>query len=178
MALTTFQSSVRSAALNGTKDYCRQDFRRQEGKKMYQATDDDLPEYLFNDRALPEPPKIDPRKRAEVAVLAHYPEIRAKRLRKQEQALRKAQSEEVQLQEKKVFVKLSKKLQMWDWLLSLEKTCPIMRQAEAVYITQMLEKFRRYTPYGVKWITKKQYEWLKFISVSYLRIPNDTRKTT
>jgi len=144
----------------------------------YQATDDDLPEYLFNDRALPEPPKIDPRKRAEAAVLAHYPEIRAKQLKKEEQALRKAQSEGVQLQEKKVYVKLSKKLQMWDWLLSLERTCPIMRKPEADYIVQMLAKFRKYTPYGVKWITKKQYEWLKFISVSYLRIPNDTRKTT
>jgi hypothetical protein len=137
----------------------------------YNATDDDLPDF-FRDGSLPKPPKKDVRKVAEQAVLHHYPQIAEKQQRREARALAKAQRDGVRLQERKQYVKRAKKLQMWDWLRGLKVSFPIMRQREREFYEGMLLKFEKYTAYNVKWVTENQYQWLKNISTTYLRVPH------
>jgi len=137
----------------------------------YDATDEDLPDFLFDKSKLPEPAAIDPRKRAEIAVQAHYPALSEKQRKREERALKRAEREGEGLEDAKVFVKRAKKIQMWDWLLGLEQTFPAMNFRERDFCEVLLKKFRKYTPYGVKWVTEKQFQWLKTIAATYVRLP-------
>jgi SAS complex subunit 4-like protein len=140
----------------------------------YQATDDDLPDIFFTDgrgRHVPESQGIDPRKRAEIAVQLHYPAISAKQKRREERAMKRHERETAEgIQDRKVYVKLSRKLQMYDWLRGLEVSFPIMQARERDFCEKLLAQFRKYTPYSVKWITRKQYDWLHQISATYLLV--------
>lgn len=148
----------------------------------YIASDDDLPELFF----LSKDEKIVTKERETTAatraaaVLAHYPEIRVKpgQRRRQEAALRSEREISVG-KEKKEFIKIGKKCQMWDWLCALfeRETIGQVRaeNSDAVmkFLSELYAKFYRYTPHGVKWVTRKQYDWLKHIACQYLKVPNE-----
>ncbi len=147
----------------------------------YIATDDDLPSIFWRE---PESPGTDEdhgakplkeRSRA-VAVSVHYPEIKIPRRVQQRRDAALRAEREVSLHERKIFIKLSKKLQMWDWLCSMlepDVVVKIRNQAELGFVTQLYAKFFRYTPYKLKWVTRKQYDWLKYIASQYLKVPNE-----
>ena len=136
----------------------------------YEATDDDLPDFFYDATKVPERSKVDPLKRAEIAVQAHYPAIHEKQRKREERLLRRAKREGNGLRDKKIYVKQAKKLQMWDWLLSLQ-TGQKFYGKEAIFCTELYDKFKKYTPYHVKWITENQFQFLKSIAAKYLRIP-------
>src|SRR6266566_9655294 len=86
----------------------------------YSATDDDLPEVFWpgGDK----PPDSKSLAEASVraaAIMLHYPEIRIKASQQKRREASLRSEREVSLNDKKVFIKLSKKIQMWDWLRGL-----------------------------------------------------------
>ena len=143
----------------------------------YTATDDDLPAIFWQKpkAGKDEAGAMTQAERA-VAVSLHYPAIKVSRRQQQrcEAALRSER--EVSLQDRKVFIKLSKKLQMWDWLCGLlepETIIRIQNRQELTFVTQLYAKFFRYQPNKLKWVTRKQYDWLKYIACQYLKVPNE-----
>lgn len=150
----------------------------------YIATDDDLPELFFlpaGDHGKSSVAARDVSSAARAAaVMAHYPEIRVKpgQRRRQEAAIRSEREISVG-KDKKVFIKLGKKCQMWDWLRGLfdaetigqvraENSDQVMR-----FLSELYAKFYRYTPEGAKWVTRKQYDWLRHIACQYLKVPHE-----
>ena len=98
-----------------------------------------------------------------------------KRQQQRREAVNRSERE-VSLEDKKVYVKIAKKLQMWSWLRGMfepDTIVKVRRQRELIFLTQLYAKFYRYTPYKVKWITRKQYDWLKWIACQYLKVPNE-----
>ncbi len=143
--------------------------------KDYHATDDDLPDIFRvpsdGNSGCPNPDNESSIARV-AAVQLHYPEIRLKKdQRRADRIMRRHEREGIQLQDRKQYIKLGKKLQMFDWLSVLEISFPIMRDIERNFCEQLLAKFRQYTPYAVKWVTRKQYDWLLQISAQYLPVP-------
>lgn len=146
----------------------------------YIANDEDLPEIFFRK---PNAASGDSNWRAvsqtarSTAVQLHYPEIRVSKSQQRRRAAALRYEHEVSLQDRKVYVKLSKKLQMWSWLTNLFEAETITHIGEEQgprvlsFLTQMYAKFYRYTPYKCKWVTAKQYEWLKHIACQYLKVP-------
>jgi len=144
----------------------------------YIATDDDLPLIFWHE---PESPRTDDsggagtlkeRNRA-AGVILHYPEIKIPRRQQQRREAAIRSERKVSLQDRKVFIKLSKKLQMWDWLCSLLESDTIVKihnQKELAFVTQLYAKFFRYQPHKLKWVTRKQYNWLKYIACQYLKV--------
>ena len=151
----------------------------------YIPTDDDLPELFFLPANSSGSSGVEARSVSgaarSAAVLAHYPEIRVKARQQQRREAANRSEREISIgsKDRKVFIKLGKKCQMWDWLRGLfEKEIIGQVRAEnsdAVmdFLSKLYAKFYRYTPYGVKWITRKQYDWLRYIACQYLKVPNE-----
>jgi tRNA splicing ligase len=140
----------------------------------YQATDDDLPDNFWEGVTKDDPLTQSSENARRAAVLFHYPEIRvpASQQRRREAAIRSER--EFSLTERKVYVKISKKLQMWDWLQHLFEPDTIVKienANELRFLTATYARFYRYTPFAVKWVTRKQYEWLRHIACQYLKVP-------
>jgi hypothetical protein len=151
----------------------------------YIATDDDLPDLFFLPAGDQGKGSVEARRESgaarAAAVLAHYPEIRIKARRRQRQEAAIKSEREISLggNDKKVFIKLGKKCQMWDWLRGLFEAEIIgqirAENGDAVlkFLSEMYAKFYRYSPQGVKWVTRKQYDWLQHIACQYLKVPNE-----
>ncbi len=150
----------------------------------YLANDDDLPELFFLPTASAgKNSGVAARDDAvrSAAVLAHYPEIRVKARQQQRRDAANRSERDIQIgnKDRKVFVKIGKKCQMWDWLRGLFEKDTIgqvrAENSDAVmqFLTQLYAKFYRYSPHGVKWVTRKQYDWLRHIACQYLRVPNE-----
>ncbi len=153
------------------------------GDSSYVATDEDLPEIFWQNGKVPMPDgqqtgSPDAAVRS-AAVMLHYPEIRIKASQRNRREAALRSEREVSLEDKKVFVKLSKKVQMWDWLRGLFEADTIgqvhAENSDAVmdFLTRMYAKFYRYSPYKCKWVTRKQYDWLQHIACHYLKVPNE-----
>lgn len=145
----------------------------------YVATDDDLPDIFWQESKRLDLPVNNcmSEKSHAVAVLLHYPEIRISKSQQRRRAAALRSEREFSLTERKVFVKLSKKCQMWDWLKTLFDGNTIgqirAKQGDKTvsFLTQLYAKFYRYTPYKIKWITEKQYQWTKHIACQYIKVP-------
>ena len=139
----------------------------------YHATDDDLPDILREDtpRSAPVPPREDLQRA--VAAQVHFPAVSASLTRKQQRDLDRDRRESKRnpLGKRKQYVKIGKKVQMYDWLRTLEPDFRDMDAGEARFCVSLLYKFRHYTVYRVKWITQPQYEWLRNIAEKYLKLP-------
>ena len=140
----------------------------------YIATDNDLPE-IFWQKPEAQKDKVRTMTQAEraAAVSLHYPAIKVSRRQQQRREAALRSEHEVSLQDRKVFIKLSKKLQMWDWLCGLLEPDTIVKihnQKELAFVTQLYAKFFRYQPHKLKWVTRKQYNWLKYIACQYLKV--------
>lgn len=138
----------------------------------YIATDDDLPSIFWPDGPQRDARRVNDESWRGIALQVHFPYIKTRRQIAREQRALAADAKERQQPDRKIYVKLAKKQQMFQWLMSLEKTIPGMDRNEADFCSKLLVKFRRYSPARVKWITAKQYEWLKFIGTRYIHIPN------
>jgi hypothetical protein len=147
----------------------------------YHATDDDLPDILREDtpRSAPVPPREDLQRA--VAAQVHFP-ASAPLTRKQQRDLDRDRSESQRdpLGKRKQYVKLGKKVQMYDWLRWLEEynmsgsgesQFPTMTNWEHEFCESLLARFRKYTVYRVKWVTIKQYNALRQIAEKYLKLP-------
>ena len=143
----------------------------------YTATDDDLPAIFWQKRKARKD-VVGTMTQAEraAAVSLHYPAIKVSRRQQQRREAALRSEREVSLQDRKVFIKLSKKLQMWDWLCGLlepDTIVKIQNRQELTFVTQLYAKFFRYQPNKLKWVTRKQYDWLKYIACQYLKVPHE-----
>ena len=141
----------------------------------YRATDDDLPDVFWSGKPQVSKYPPDEELRSVIAAQLHYPEI--KLTRKQQRDLdrdRRESSHNPLGGDRKKFVRLPKKQQMFDCLRDLEATFPAMDTRERQFCEQMLAKFRKYTPVLAKWVTEKQYRWCNFIAGKYLKLPRRT----
>lgn len=138
-------------------------------QSKYEATDDDLPDLFFGKHVKQGTVTLPSEKEIQVAL--HYPSVEwrsPKRIRHEEREARKA--EKAGDPNRKQFIKSDKKRQMNSWLEALDEQRPVMNPWEIGFVIRLLEKFRKYYP-EVKWITIKQYEALKHIAVSCLKLP-------
>lgn len=135
--------------------------------------DSDLPAIFWPDGSAPKCETKNSELSREVAIQVHYPVFvkSQKRETQERRALDRDRKESV-LAEQKSFVRLGKKQQMFDWLIALENTFPGMDERERDFCRKLLDRFRKYGIVKTKWITKKQYDWLKFISTRYICLPN------
>ncbi len=141
-------------------------------EKPYIATDDDLPPNMWPGFVESQnKPSTDEQKRREAAVALHYPEIRVKQEARRAERIMRANRRSEQQGDRKVYLKLAKKCQMFDWLSGLKVAFPIMRPQERQFCESLLKKFMKYSPARAKWITRAQYDWLKWIASQYLMVP-------
>lgn len=139
----------------------------------YEATDDDLPEELFSDKPISE--KLKERDSG-IAAQVFYPVIKEIKLtRRQERSLK--EDREGSREDRRIQIRIGKKRQMYEWLKSIEsyQLFGAMDDGEKSFCYKILEKFNKYTVQRTKWITQKQYEWLKFIAAKYLPLPQVKR---
>jgi hypothetical protein len=148
---------------------------------VYHATDDDLPEIFWPGGKAPEPKPVDVNLRAEVAAALHYPAILVKKAeREQERRSRESvlavarELRQREQQERRIYVKAAKKIQLWDWLRSLAPFVSRMKPHEAQFCRSLLEKFETYGD-GTKWITLRQFEWCRSLASRYLLLPREAR---
>lgn len=151
----------------------------------YVATDDDLSELFFLPAGDRGRSSAETRRESSAAraaqVMAHYPEIRikARQRQRQEAAIRSEREIQIGGKDKKVYIKIGKKCQMWDWLRGLFDAEIIgqvrAENSDAVmkFLSELYAKFYRYTPHGIKWVTRKQYDWLRHIACQYLKVPHE-----
>lgn len=131
--------------------------------------DDDLPDLFFGKDVKQGTVRLPSEKEIQVAL--HYPSIEwrsPKRIRHEELEARKAAK--ANDPDRKQFIKSGKKRQMNSWLEALDAQRPVMSSWEIGFVTGLLDKFRKYYP-EVKWITIKQYQALRHIAASYLKLP-------
>lgn len=136
----------------------------------YVATDDDLPDIFWEDGKRPASQSPHESLRGTVAIQVHFPAIiskTAKQERREQRAIERDKRDSA-TESKKHFVQLGKKTQMYGWLLALENTFAGMDFRERDFCEKLLLKFRKYTPERAKWVTRAQFNWLKFISERYL----------
>jgi hypothetical protein len=120
----------------------------------FQADDSDLPDFIMGTADAPATkevgrPIVPPTARELVRErVAHERQIRK-------------ENQEVIDQGRKVYVKSSKKKQMFEWLLRLHDS-PQLNPWERGFVLDLLVKFKRYR--RVKWITQKQYTCLARIA--------------
>lgn len=151
--------------------------------EKFHATDDDLPEELFSDKPLKR--QAERPRDAEIAAQVFFPVIKkpAALTAKQERDLKRDREESEHLEEKKIFVKVGKKSQMYTWLYVMSKNnlFSAMEPREQDFCLKLLTKFQKYSVQGVKWITLKQYQWLKRIAGKYIPmigVVNDAPRAT
>lgn len=152
-------------------------------ESKYIATDDDLPDIFWPEGEAPKRSgtALSAEAQAQTKLQLFYPEIRipAAQQRRREAAIRSER--EISLEDKTVYVKLAKKVQMWSWLRALfsPDVIPQVRAENSDrvmdFLTRLYAKFYRYSPHNVKWITLKQYEWLKHIAAQYVKTPEVKR---
>jgi hypothetical protein len=139
---------------------------------MTDIDDSDLPEILWPGGKAPEPRPLDKYREAAAKVEAHYPAIlEQKRQRKIDRVIKRDREDSAKERGGPCYIKRARKIQMYTWLMHLRNTFPAMDYRERNFCETLLAKFQKYTPYGVKWITRKQFDWLKNISVRYIHIP-------
>ena len=138
----------------------------------YIATDYDLPPNMWPGFVESQNrPTIDEQKRREAAVALHYPEIRVKQEARRAERIMRAHRRSERDDGRKIYLKLAKKCQMFDWVNGLQVSFPIMRLKERQFCEHLLTKFMKYSPVKAKWITQAQYNWLKWIASQYLMVP-------
>jgi hypothetical protein len=141
----------------------------------YKADDDDLPDIFF-DSAVEFGKQRDSGSvsdRKSVAVQVHFPVINwknSKQERREKRAIEREQRDNFN-DTRKVFVKSAKRQQMFDWLTHLEGTFPGMDERKRDFCEKLLRRFRRYGIQRIKWVTRAQYDWTKWIAERYIWIP-------
>jgi len=109
-----------------------------------------------------------------VAIQVHFPAVlqekSTEQVRREEKALARDRRESATV-DKAQYIKIGKKSQMYSWLLTLEWAFPGMDFREREFCEKLLAKFRKYTVQYSKFITRKQYDWLKSLSEKYICIP-------
>lgn len=147
--------------------------------ERYHATDDDLPDIFWPEGQAParQSSPLSAEAQAVTKLQLTYPEIRVSRSQQKRREAAIRSESEVSLVEKRVFVKVSKKMQMWSWLRAIFEP-DVIGQVRAEnsdrvmdFLTKMYAKFYRYSPHKVKWVTLKQYDWLKHLAAQYVKVP-------
>lgn len=150
------------------------DFRVYESDSPYVSTDADLPISFWPDGELPDPKPADAMMRAQVAVSLHYSAIERERAERREQrAVAFENRDALETIRVKRYVKFSKKEQMNAWLgaLAEQNAASRMTPFEQRFFSDMHSRFLKWFP-CVKWITQRQYEFLKFLAAKHLALPN------
>ena len=140
----------------------------------YIATDDDLPEIFWPGGKAPEPKPVDAVLQSEVAVSIHYSAIESEKAeRRQQRSIAFENRSALAEIRGKQYVRFEKKEQMNSWLESLaaQDAQSRMTPFEQRFFADMFGRFEAYFP-AVKWITQKQYEFLKSLAAKYLALPN------
>jgi len=140
----------------------------------YIASDDDLPEIFWPGGKAPESKPVDAVLQAEVAVGIHYSAIeREKAERRKQRAVAFENRSALAEIRGKQYIKFEKKEQMNSWLESLaaQHAAARMSPYEERFFADLFGRFEAYFP-AVKWITQKQYEFLKSLAAKYLALPN------
>jgi hypothetical protein len=145
----------------------------------YIATDDDLPDNMWPEGERPacKAQAMSAETAAVTKLNLFYPEIRVPRSTQRRRAAAERSERSICFEERKVFVKLAKKIQMWSWLRALFEP-EIIGQVRAEnsdkvmdFLTRMYAKFYHYSPHKVKWVTHKQYDWLQHLAAQYIKVP-------
>ena len=141
----------------------------------YDATDDDLPPIFFEgwDGKIDSARKNDADAVRRQGIALHYPEISVRQQRSSARRMARSLRESPELHDKRVYVKLAKKLQMYSILKSLAGTFRGMNDKERQFCEEMLAKFDKYGAEKIKWITLKQYEWVIYLGATYIHIPRE-----
>lgn len=135
----------------------------------YVSSDGDLPDVFWEGEA-PKREKTENDLAKEVKVQVHFPAIidkSKKQLKREARAIKKDEADR-ERGDKRTFVKFAKKSQMYQWLIALEQIIPVMDRGEMIFCSKLLFKFRKYGVERSKWISRAQYDWLKFIAKRYL----------
>jgi hypothetical protein len=153
---------------------------------QYIATDDDLPDIFWPEGEAPvrQNSALSETVAEKVKLQLFYPEIRisASAQRRREAAIRSER--EISLEDRKVYIKLGKKVQMWSWLRMLFEPGTIgqvrAENSDRVmeFLSRLYAKFYHYSPQKVKWITRKQYDWLENIASKYMKVPNEKKTSS
>ena len=140
----------------------------------YIATDDDLPEIFWPGGKAPEPKPVDAVLQSEVAVSIHYSAIeREKAERRERRAVAFENRSALAEIRGKQYIRFEKKEQMRAWLESLatQNATERMSPYEQRFFADTFGRFEAYFP-EVKWVTRKQYEFLKSLAAKYLALPD------
>jgi len=149
-------------------------FRVYESDSPYVSTDADLPVSFWPDGELPDPKPVDAMMRARVAVSLHYSATERERAERREQrAVAFENRDALEAIRGKRYIKFEKKELMNAWIESLAEQNALERMTgyEQRFFTDMQSRFAAYFP-SVKWVTRKQFEFLKSIAAKYLALPN------
>src|SRR5690349_25166617 len=124
---------------------------------MYESCDDDLPDIFYKEVS---PAKVKLGDDKELLAQLIYPVIHLTRSQRASLNQDKRESAEG-IVDKKSYIKIGKKLQMYDWLCSMESNqlFGAMDDFERRFCEEKLLKFRKYTVQGAKWLTIKQYNF-------------------
>jgi len=140
----------------------------------YVATDDDLPDVFWPGGKVPDPKPVDAILQAQIAVSVHYSAIeREKAERREQRAVAFENRDALETIRGKRYVKFSKKEQMHAWLESLAGQNAVSRMTpfERRFFEDMYARFAAYFP-AVKWVTQKQYEFLRSLAAKCLALPD------
>jgi hypothetical protein len=138
--------------------------------EKYKATDDDIPWDANGVKEEFGKLVVNAELSKEVAVQVHFPVIPEEQLTRRQRASLKADREGGLFREdRRVYIKIGKKRQMYWWLCSIESSgFAKLTTGERQFCVVQLEKFKRYTVQGAKWITDKQFQWVKSIAARCL----------
>jgi hypothetical protein len=145
-------------------------------KKLYHATDSDLPASLWPGGKIPTSNvKNDPVLEAMVRVQRHYQALEETRNKSRAEKILYREARDQKKSHSKQFIRRAKAAQMAEWILSLEcqEANKRMDSYELDFFEKMRAKFIKYygkgEKYRIKWLTLKQYEFLWFIASKYLQ---------
>lgn len=140
----------------------------------YVATDEDLPEIFWPGGKVPESKPVDVVLQSEVAVSIHYSAIEREKAERREQRAAAFENRSALAEVRgKQYIKGSKKEQMHSWLESLAEQNAQSRMTpfEQRFFSDMHSRFLAWYP-AVKWVTQKQYQFLRSLAAKYLALPN------
>lgn len=146
----------------------------------YHATDDDLPEIFWPGGKAPELSPVDTAKRAQMAVQRHYAPVEQsgseRRYARAVESERRTVARELDA-DRKHYVRGKKCEQMHEWFeaLAVQKAQLRMTPYEQRFFADLLGRFQAWYP-RVKWITQKQYGFLRQIAARYLALPDCDEK--
>ena len=151
-----------------------QRFGSDEFPSPYVSTDDDLPDIFWPGGKVTEPKPLDAISQAQVAVSHHYSAIEKENSERRNQRSIAFENRSALAEVRgKQYIKFEKKEQMHASLEALAGPNAPDRMSgyEQRFFADMHSRFAAYFP-SVKWVTRRQFEFLQSLAVKYLALPN------